>query len=60
MQGDAQQQAHARAHESQQVDLPEDVAVHFLIIETQHFDGGQFLFALCQVHADQVIQHHRR
>ena len=26
----------------------------------QHLDGGQLLFALCQVHADQVIQHHRR
>ena len=57
MQGDAQQQAHAGAHEGQQVDLPEDVAVHFLIIEAQHLDGGQLLFALCQVHADQVIQH---
>ena len=56
----AQQQAHAGADEGQKLDLAEDVAVHFFVIEAQHLDGGKLLFALGKVDADQVVQHHRR
>ena len=48
----AQQQAHAGADEGQKLDLAEDVAVHFFVIETQHLDGGKLLFALGKVDAD--------
>ena len=53
-------QTHAGADERQQLDLAEDVAVHLLIVEAQHLDGRQLLFALPKVDADEVIQHHSR
>ena len=56
----AQQQAHAGADEGQKLDLAEDVAVHFFVIEAQNLDGGKLLFSLGKVDADQVVQHHRR
>ena len=60
MQRHAQQQAHAGADEGQKLDLAEDVAVHFFVIEAQNLDSGKLLFALGKVDADQVVQHHRR
>ena len=53
-------QTHAGADKRQQLDLAEDVAVHLLIVEAQHLDGRQLLFALPKVDADEVIQHHCR
>ena len=60
MQRHPQCQTHARADKRQQLNLAEDVAVHLLIVEAQHLDGGQLLFALPKVDADEVIQHHCR
>ena len=58
MQRDAQRQTHQRTDEGQQVDLTEDVAVDFFIVEAEDLDGGQLLFALAEVDADEVVEHH--
>ena len=60
MQRHPQCQTHAGADKRQQLNLAEDVAVHLLIVEAQHLDGCQLLFALPKVDADEVIQHHCR
>ncbi len=54
----AQRKAHQGADEREQIDLPEDVAVHFFVIEAQNLDSGKFLFAFAEVDADEVVEHH--
>ena len=58
MQRHTQRKARQRPDEGQQVDLAEDVAVDLVVEEAQHLDGGQLLFALAKVHADEVVEHH--